>query len=121
MKLWEGGSYLRPTKEIIMLPLLLALPTLHKVFTSVVLPSLNGGMEKKNVKELSQLLYSKVPSTLRFVDEKTFIDFCMKHQDKIFPQAQKAVAKTAPAKKKAVKKAVAKTAAKKKATLKKTR
>lgn len=85
------------------------------------MPSLNGGMEKKNVKELSQLLYSKVPSTLRFVDEKTFVEFCMKHQDKIFPQAKKTAVKKSPSKKKAAKKAVAKTAAKKKAVAKKAR
>lgn len=82
-----------------MLPLLLIpfLPILKDLVVKHILPSFNGkGVDKKDVKVLAKKLYAKLPSNIPFVGEKAFVDFCLKHQDKLFPQKTK---KTTTAKK----------------------
>ncbi len=88
-----------------MLPLLLIpfIPILKDLLVKHIIPSLNGkGVDKKDVKVLAKKLYAKLPSSIPLVEEKTFVDFCLKHQDKIFPQKTTTSKKITPAKNKKV-------------------
>ena len=77
-----------------------------------------NSLKKNGIKAVAGGLYAMMPSPVRLlVKEKTFIEFCMNHQDKIFG---KTVPAKNPVKKIAAKKAVAKKVVKKAAAKKKT-
>jgi hypothetical protein len=84
---------------------------------------LGQSVQKNDIIAISKKLYHQIPGVSHIVDEKGFVEFCLKHQEKIFPAKTKApvkaVAKKTVAKKKSAKKVAKKAPAKKVAAKKK--
>ena len=95
----------------------LLIPFIPAIKNTVVKHLLGEDVNKKDVKELSKKLYSQIPFYVKVVDEETFVSFCVKHQNAIFPRQEKKKLQKPVGKTKVVTKKVA---AKKKAVSKKT-